>query len=310
MAPLEYTLTTTVPCGLRTKPVDCKYSGSSLMNAPVNSAVRYISAAAAAQIGGDLYEVLAVGDRVRLIIADVQGKGLPAVQTAAVVLGAFRGAAHDAPGLAEIADHVELSLKRQASEEKFVTAILAEITTGREGVGLVNCGHPPPLLVTGTRARFADPPEPGLPLGLAQFGPQGRKEYTIPFGPGDRMLLYTDGISEARDKTGAFYPVGHSASLLGGRIPKTCWRVCTPTSSGTPADRSGAESLRAAGALRVLGVRESLLGPGHARLGADKNQTSAAMGRPATVAVSRRSHGPHVRGRDRLAARRRGRSSG
>jgi serine phosphatase RsbU (regulator of sigma subunit) len=182
----------------------------------VNVAVRYISAAAAAQIGGDLYDVVAVGDRVRVIIADVQGKGLPAVQTAAVVLGAFRGAAYDAASLAEITEYIEHSLARQTSEERFATAVLAEITAGRDDISVVNCGHPSPLVIIGGRAEFADPPEPGLPLGLAQLGAHGRKEYTVPFGPEDRMLLYTDGISEARDKAGAFYPIGGCSALLDG----------------------------------------------------------------------------------------------
>jgi serine phosphatase RsbU (regulator of sigma subunit) len=130
----------------------------------VRVAVRYISAAAA-RIGGDLYEVVTTGGRVRMIIADVQGKGLPAVQTAAVVLGAFRESAHDALDLTQIADQIDLSLERQAPDEKFVTAILAEIVSGTEAISIVNCGHPAPLLITGTQGWFADPPEASVPLG-------------------------------------------------------------------------------------------------------------------------------------------------
>jgi hypothetical protein len=70
-------------------------------------AVRYISAAAAARIGGDLYDIVAAQGATRLIVADVQGKGLAAVQTAAVVLAAFRESAYEAPDLAAIADHIE-----------------------------------------------------------------------------------------------------------------------------------------------------------------------------------------------------------
>jgi len=65
-------------------------------------AVRYISASASAQIGGDLYAVIMTAGSVRLIVGDVQGKGLAAVQTAATVLGAFREAAYDAADLALI----------------------------------------------------------------------------------------------------------------------------------------------------------------------------------------------------------------
>ncbi len=96
-------------------------------------AVRYISAAAAARIGGDLYDVVAVAGTARLIVADVQGKGLAAVQTAAVVLAAFRESVYDEPDLAAIASHIERSLEHQAPGDRFVTAIMAEIP--RDGAG-------------------------------------------------------------------------------------------------------------------------------------------------------------------------------
>ncbi|MGH3325723.1 MAG: hypothetical protein ACRDOV_15050, partial [Streptomyces sp.] len=62
---------------------------------PLRAAVSYTSAMADARIGGDLYEVVTSPFGVRIIVGDVQGKGLEAVETAAVVLGAFREAAHD-----------------------------------------------------------------------------------------------------------------------------------------------------------------------------------------------------------------------
>ena len=185
----------------------------------IQIAVRYISAAAAARIGGDLYDVVTVPGTARLIVADVQGKGLAAVQTAAVVLAAFRESAFDAPDLARIAEHIELSLGRQAPEEEFVTAVIAEIVAECAQIRLLNCGHPPPLLLGGGLSQLAEPLEAGLPLGLARLAPGERKEHTVPFGPGDRMLFYTDGISEARDKSGAFYPLERCGALLGGPDP-------------------------------------------------------------------------------------------
>lgn len=66
---------------------------------PLRIAVSYTSAMAKARIGGDLYEVVTSSAGVRIIVGDVQGKGLEAVESAAVVLGAFREAAHDEPDL-------------------------------------------------------------------------------------------------------------------------------------------------------------------------------------------------------------------
>jgi hypothetical protein len=80
----------------------------------VRFAVRYVSAASEARVGGDLYEVVAAGGRVRLVVGDAEGKGLPAVQSAAEVLGVFREAAHDEDSLAAVVARMEASVVRQA----------------------------------------------------------------------------------------------------------------------------------------------------------------------------------------------------
>jgi len=188
---------------------------------PLEIAVRYISASAAARIGGDLYEVVSTPHGVRFIIGDVQGKGLPAVGTAAVVLGAFREAAYDAPGLADIAARIELSLLHQTAEEEFVTVVMAQVAAGEPVIEILNCGHPSPLLVRNGSGALVEPPERGLPLGLVELAESVRETISVPFAIGDQMLFYTDGVSEARDKTGNFYSVPESVSLLAGVDPGT-----------------------------------------------------------------------------------------
>ncbi|MGE5288876.1 MAG: PP2C family protein-serine/threonine phosphatase [Micromonosporaceae bacterium] len=185
----------------------------------VGLAVRYMSAAAAARIGGDLYEVVAAEGKVRLIVGDVQGKGLAAVQTAATVLGAFREAAPDAADLGALAARIELSLQRQPAEEEFVTAILAQIPDDGSRVEILNCGHPPPLLRSGPAACFIEPRVAGLPFGLARLAAADRLVDTVTLCAGDQILLYTDGISEARDKTGTFYQLSNCKALLDGLEP-------------------------------------------------------------------------------------------
>lgn len=183
---------------------------------PASLAVRYISASASARIGGDLYEVVLAGDAVRLIIGDAQGKGLNAVQTAAAVLGTFREAAYEAPDLPTLAARIEFSLQRQSEEEEFVTAILAELNRDGSRIAILNCGHPPPLLVSGPHARFVEPAKPGLPFGLFGLASEERQVDTICLNSGERLLLYTDGISEARDNKGSFYQLEGCASLIDG----------------------------------------------------------------------------------------------
>ncbi|MGW0763551.1 PP2C family protein-serine/threonine phosphatase [Streptomyces sp. NPDC002814] len=181
---------------------------------PLQVAVSYTSAVAEARIGGDLYEVVASPHGVRVIVGDVQGKGLAAVETAAVVLGAFREAAHDEPNLVGLGERLERSVARELEGERFVTAILAEIGARHEAV-ILNYGHPAPMVVRkeGT-VDFPQPPAYALPLGLGAHGSEGPKPYRVDFAPGAQLLLYTDGVTEARNGDGRFYPLGERAHLL------------------------------------------------------------------------------------------------
>jgi serine phosphatase RsbU (regulator of sigma subunit) len=191
----------------------------------VRIAVRYISATSRATVGGDLYEVVAAADATRFIIGDVQGKGLEAVKMASTVLGAFREVAPDTSDLALIAARIEATLARELTDEQFVTAILAQASTDGSKVELLNRGHPPPLLVDRAGPRLVEAAEGGLPLGLAQFaaGPgqasqpgqsdQPGQATVIEVGPGDRILFYTDGVSEARNRSGEFFPLARARAL-------------------------------------------------------------------------------------------------
>jgi serine phosphatase RsbU (regulator of sigma subunit) len=168
---------------------------------PVVLAARYVSAAAEALIGGDLFEVVERPGAVRLLIGDVRGKGLEAVRTATVVLGEFRAAAADIDDLADVAVQIDRRLRRYLTAEDFVTAALAQI--GADGTfSLVSCGHPPALLLTADGVVVVDS-ESSLPLGLGA----APTPVTGSLSPGDRLFLYTDGISEARDRQGEFVDV-------------------------------------------------------------------------------------------------------
>jgi len=182
-------------------------------------AVSYTSAFTTARIGGDLLEVFATPYGVRVLVGDVQGKGLEAVEKAAWVLGTFREAAFDEHRLAGVSARLETTLARQLGEEEFVTAILAEVRA--TGIVMLNHGHPPPLLLTEDgKVELIEPPEEGLALGLTTLGWAPPKQHYAPFAPGDEILFYTDGVIEARDRNGTFYPLTERASLLCGEEPQ------------------------------------------------------------------------------------------
>jgi sigma-B regulation protein RsbU (phosphoserine phosphatase) len=172
-------------------------------------AARYISASAAADIGGDLYEVLDTPYGVRMIIGDVRGKGLDAVRLASAVLGSYRHVVYDRADLRTITADLDRAVSRSVGDEDFVTAALAEERGGT--LTIVNCGHPAPMLLRRGKVITLDPPASAPPLG---FTPVVRARVER-LEPGDRLLLYTDGLAEAR-RNGEFFPIAARAwGLLG-----------------------------------------------------------------------------------------------
>jgi phosphoserine phosphatase RsbU/P len=159
-------------------------------------AVRYLSATEDALVGGDFYDLAATRYGLRVLVGDVKGKGLEAVQLAAQVLAGFRAAAAQA-SLVELAAELDHGIRPRVGEEDFVTAVLAQFS--RHGqLQLVNCGHPPPLRFRAGAAELLASAEPTTPLGLDPAPTVQRFTLT----PADRVLLYTDGLMEARAPDG------------------------------------------------------------------------------------------------------------
>jgi len=173
-------------------------------------AARYVSATEEALVGGDLYEVAESTEGVRVIVGDARGKGLEAVQMAATVLAAFRHAAVREPSLAAVATDLDEVVTAIAEDEDFVTALLAEFHDDRS-VTLLNCGHHPPLLMAnGHNSSLVDTGSPEPPLGL---GPEPNP-VTCRLEEGARLLLYTDGLVESRNRQGTFFALEDSAEAL------------------------------------------------------------------------------------------------
>ncbi|NUH41351.1 serine/threonine-protein phosphatase [Streptomyces samsunensis] len=183
---------------------------------PLCIASVYHAAQEEAQIGGDLYAAVRVEGATRLVIGDVRGKGLSAVGDASVLIGAFRGSAYCNLSLPGVAAHLGNAVywnwihsgeDSQETWESFVTALVLDVYDESCVAGMVNCGHPPPLLVHGTEITTLEATDPAPPLGLDMVSECDFTAGMFYFEDGDLLLLYTDGVTEARDSTGTFYPL-------------------------------------------------------------------------------------------------------
>jgi serine phosphatase RsbU (regulator of sigma subunit) len=185
---------------------------------PLKLGVVYLAAAAEARVGGDLYEVTRTeGHGIRLLIGDVRGKGLGAVEVAADIIGRFREVAHGVGTLNEVADRLDAGLSRRWGQyEEFVTALLVEIDPDRGKLTILNCGHPPPILISGADGEVTvlEVRAPAPPLGLITLGSDAGAKEVYRFEPNDQLLLYTDGVTEARDASREFYPLDDRVRVL------------------------------------------------------------------------------------------------
>ncbi|MGW2408347.1 PP2C family protein-serine/threonine phosphatase [Streptomyces sp. NPDC001739] len=189
-------------------------------------AARYVGARADARIGGDFYAVQDTPHGVRLIVGDVRGKGLEAVEAAVVVIGAFREAAEQEATLEAVAGRLERALQREGGRrggldryEGFTTAVLAEIPAdGRPVLRVLNRGHPAPLLL-GPDGGLCElmPAVPALPLGMREVASWPDRSDESFFPAGSLLVFFTDGVTEARDLRGRFYDPADK--LRGRRFP-------------------------------------------------------------------------------------------
>nr|BEK70016.1 PP2C family serine/threonine-protein phosphatase [Kitasatospora purpeofusca] len=175
-------------------------------------------------VGGDLYDIADTPYGTRLLVGDVQGKGLPAIGAGFAVLSAFREAAFRDPELTEVALALENAVVRHnayaaqnGETERFVTATVFCFGPGT-GVQAVNCGHLAPYLLDGGEPGTV-PLDAGVPLGLAELAGEVPATEWFDLPDDATLLLVTDGVTEAADAAGEFYPIDRRLRELPDRSP-------------------------------------------------------------------------------------------
>jgi serine phosphatase RsbU (regulator of sigma subunit) len=179
-------------------------------------------------VGGDSFDYAINGSMMDLLVIDSVGHGLTAAVLASVAVSTYRHARRNMLDLPDIAVEIDAAIAAQFGASQFATAVLArlDIDTGR--LLWINAGHPEPLIVRGPS--LVRPPHcpPSRPLGLQDGRPiccETRLE------PGDRLVLYTDGITEARSPDGEFFGEQRLADFIsvaaaaGDPAPETVRRL-------------------------------------------------------------------------------------
>jgi phosphoserine phosphatase RsbU/P len=153
-------------------------------------------------VGGDCFDTIAFGNAVGVSVADIAGKGLPAALLMSNLQAAVRAFALDAAAPSAICASVNRLLCRNMASGRFATFCYARVDAGTRRVLYSNAGHNPPLLVraNGSSETLT---KGGMVLGV--FPENSYEQAEVSVAPGDRLVFYTDGMTEARNPEGDEY---------------------------------------------------------------------------------------------------------
>lgn len=177
-------------------------------------------------VGGDLIDHIGLEDgRTLITLGDVAGKGLPAALMAAKLQATIRAIAPDDPSLASVGLKLNEIFCRDGMPSRFASLVHGEVGPESDEVRFINAGHMPPIVVRDGRIEEAGRGGPAIGLSLdARFEAQ-----SVRLGIDDVLILYSDGVTEARNEVGRFYGDdrftdlvrrvhGMSSSVIGSRI--------------------------------------------------------------------------------------------
>jgi len=167
---------------------------------PIRVAAAHLSCE---EVGGDLYDVVPLPEeRLLLLVADVAGHGVAAALVTGMIKTAVERSLHDTVDLAAAAQAV-LQTLAPLSQHRMITLFLGVADPRRRTLDYLNAGHPPAMLWSADGARDSlDATTPLLSFGIPITKDPVRRR---PFGPGQRLVLYSDGLYEARDPAGREY---------------------------------------------------------------------------------------------------------
>jgi hypothetical protein len=185
------------------------------------------------EVAGDSLDYAVDAGVARFAVFDGMGHGIVSAQLISLVVAAYRNARRAGQSLSETATHIESAVNDVFRVESFATGLLCELDTTRGLLTWISAGHHEPLLLREGRLVRALEVEPLLPLGLNQqlSSPAPAPVGTEQLQPGDMLLLYTDGVIEARSPDGEFFGQDRLVDLIARNLaaglpaPETMRRV-------------------------------------------------------------------------------------
>ena len=197
---------------------------------------------AAREVGGDLYDAFPLRDRpgcLGVVVADVTGKGIPAALVMADVRALIHAAADHGGGPAVTLSRVNTILVTERATGLFVTVAHGVIDTGTGGVTLVSAGHDPLHLVHPDGSIDVVEP-PGRLIGMVEDIAVVEQRAVI--GPGDALVIHTDGVTEAREPAGRFYGEERYRATLAAAAGRPADEIVRAVTADVEAFRAGAEA--------------------------------------------------------------------
>ncbi len=165
--------------------------------------------APAYEVGGDVFDYAVNGDIAHVAVFDAVGHGLQASLLSNLAVSCYRNCRRAGLDLADTAARIDQALDEMFGGERFVTALLGQLHLGTGLLRWVNAGHPAAMLLREAQVVKELDGQPALPLGLGTLtgasGPGAFPVSTESLQPGDRVLLLTDGVDEARTEDGEFF---------------------------------------------------------------------------------------------------------
>ncbi len=170
-------------------------------------------------VGGDAFDYAANGDVLHVALFDTVGHGIDASALTTLTLNTYRNARRSGLSLTDTYRSIDKWIRRQFTGQ-FVTALVAEFDTATGVYSRISAGHPAELWLRDGAPLPALPTPTALPLGLGHMTRRAPGVIEQQLQPGDTLVLYTDGITEARDTAGELFGLDRLTDFMAGELAR------------------------------------------------------------------------------------------